>query len=123
MSKLLAAFVVPVLLAIAAFSQTEQPAAQPDQNQGITFLAVNGASPGHAASLTAQTKPNADCSITYTPPSGRVSHAKGLTDKTSDADGKVSWSWLIGARTKSGEGTVTVKCGAHSATTQISIGE
>jgi len=114
MPRYLIAFLAPLCLAIVAFSQT-------DQNQPITFLAVSGARPGHEASVTVQATPNADCSITYTTPSGRASKAKGLEDKTSDAEGKVSWSWLIGGRTTSGTGTVTVRCGQHSATTQIDI--
>jgi hypothetical protein len=122
--RTLSPLAVILLLAAAALAQNDQPSStQPDQNQGIAFLSVNGASPGHEASVTVQTTPNVDCSIRYTTPSGRASKAKGLGDKTSDADGKVSWSWLIGARTTSGTGTVTVRCGEHSATTQISIGD
>jgi len=120
--RLLFALIAALAIAVAAIAQTETPTTQPDQDQGITFVSVDGGSPGQNASVTVETTPNASCSISYTTPSGRASKAKGLGDKNTDADGKVSWTWLIGARTKPGTGHVTVRCGEKSATTQISIG-
>jgi hypothetical protein len=108
-----------ISLATIAFSQSTQQ----DQNNGVSFLDVQGASPGHEASVTVQATPNTDCSIVYITPSGRASRARGLDDKTSDSGGKVSWSWLIGGNTKRGTGTVTVTCDGKSATAQIDIGD
>jgi hypothetical protein len=113
---------VILCLVFAAIAQTKPSATQPGESQGIAFLSVDGAGPGRNASVTVQADPYTTCSILYVTPSGRASRAKGLEDKTSGKDGKVSWTWLIGARTKPGAGSVIVRCGGKSATTQISIG-
>jgi hypothetical protein len=98
------------------------PTSQPDQPVGkVTFVSVQGARPGGHASVTVQTAPNSNCSIVYRTPAGTKSKAAGLTDKTTDVDGKVSWTWLIGGSTKAGTGSVTVTCGGEHATTGIDI--
>jgi hypothetical protein len=119
-SGLLLGFAVPLALPpIAVQAQDTQPVTQPAAK--LTFLTVDGASPGHHASVTVQATPNAECSIVYTTPSGRTSKAAGLEPKTADIDGKVSWIWLIGGRTAPGTGHVTVTCNGDSAETDITI--
>ena len=86
------------------------PAPQPAPASGVTFVSVQGASPGNVASAIVQTAPTVSCSISYTTPKGTVSKAAGLVDKTSDGSGRVSWSWLIGGNTTRGTGSVTVSC-------------
>jgi hypothetical protein len=95
------------------------PAAQPAA--AVTFVSVTGGYPGGYASVTIQATPGANCSISYTTPSGRASVAVGLGDQTADADGKVTWSWKIGNRTKPGTGRVMVTCNGQSATSDITI--
>jgi len=122
-----------ILLTLAiwpAFSQStqpdqpvSQPTTQPDQPAKIKFVNVNGASPGRHASVTIQTAPGAKCSIEYITPSGRRSTAAGLTDQVADADGKITWTWLIGARTKPGTGKVIVTGEGTSSSTDITIAE
>jgi hypothetical protein len=45
------------------------------------------------------TRPNAPCHLRIIYPSGRVSTAKGLGDKTADANGWVRWDWKVGTDT------------------------
>lgn len=89
---------------------------------GLTFVAVSDAVPGGMASVTVQTTPGASCSIRYATPLGTVSTTEGLTAKVADAAGRVTWSWAIGARASVGFGTVTVTCGAFSASSPIRSG-
>jgi len=112
----LPAAVVPVESPAAA------PTSQPDQPVAtVNFVSVSGARPGERASATIQTTAGARCSIAYKEPSGRRSTAAGLRDKTADANGKVTWTWLIGSRANPGTGTITVTCDGSTATTNISI--
>ena len=89
---------------------------------GLTFVAVSAAVPGGMASVTVQTTPGASCSIRYATPLGTVSGAEGLTAKLADAAGRVTWSWAIAAGSSVGFGTVTVTCGAFSASSPIRSG-
>ena len=89
---------------------------------GLTFVTVSDAVPGGMASVTVQTTPWASCSIRYATPLGTVSTAEGLTAKLADAVGRVSWSWAVGSGTSVGIGTVSVTCGAFSASSPIRIG-
>jgi len=75
------------------------------------FLAVHGATPGRAASVTVQAAPGATCTLGYRTPAGTSSTAQGLGPQTVDGSGIVTWSFLIGAATRPGTGTVTVSCG------------
>ncbi len=45
------------------------------------------------------TRPNAPCHLRIIYPSGRVSTAKGLGDKTAAANGWVRWDWKVGTDT------------------------
>lgn len=96
--------------------------APPAQATSVTFVAVQGGRPGQSASVTVQTSPKAQCSITYYVPSGRVSTAQGLENKTAGSNGRVSWSWKIGTNTKPGTGSVEVTCNGVSASAPIQIG-
>jgi hypothetical protein len=114
-------------VAVSTLSLGGQSATQPASQSTavpstkITFLSVNGASPGGYASVTIQTNPGADCSIRYVTPHGTISQARGLENQSADADGKVSWNWKIGSKTEPGNGGVTVTCNGQSATADITI--
>lgn len=62
------------------------------------------------ATVSVETAPNADCSITYETPSGTRSDAAGLEKKKADANGKAKWSFTIGPNTQTGDGQVRVIC-------------
>ncbi len=62
---------------------------------------------GSYATLTAQTLPNADCSITVYYKSG-PSKAQGLHSKKADSLGDVSWTWKVGIRTTPGSWRIAV---------------
>jgi micrococcal nuclease len=80
----------------------------------LSVALVSIASPvhqGNPATLSIKTAPGAACRITVTYKSG-PSRAKGLTPKTSDSQGMVSWTWLVGSRTTPGTWPVSVRCSA-----------
>ncbi len=62
---------------------------------------------GANATLTAQTTPGANCTITVYYKSGR-STAAGLISKTADSGGRVSWTWKVGSNTTSGSWRIVV---------------
>jgi hypothetical protein len=75
----------------------------------ITFTRLM--SPVHAGGtgrLEIKTEPYAECEIIVEYMSG-PSEAEGLTPKTADSSGRVTWVWAIGTRTTPGEWPVTVK--------------
>lgn len=86
------------------------------------FLAVHGATPGRAASVTVQAAPGATCTIGYRTPAGTSSTAQGLGPQTVDGSGVVTWSFLIGTATRPGTGTLAVTCGGASISSPIPIG-
>jgi hypothetical protein len=98
------------------------PAAQPAVATGVQITSVTGARPGGRATLAARTTPGAVCSIAYRTPAGTASVAQGLTNRTADASGVVSWFWEIGPSTRPGTGSVVVTCGGGSARSAIQIG-
>ncbi len=63
--------------------------------------------PGAMASITIQTFPGTDCTITVYYKSG-ASNAAGLGPQTADASGKVTWSWKVGTRTTPGVWRIVV---------------
>lgn len=66
---------------------------------------------GRVASIQVKTVPGAACTIMVIYKSG-PSRAKGLGPKTSDGEGLVAWSWIVGTRTTPGSWPVKVECSA-----------
>jgi hypothetical protein len=108
--------------AAATLAPTLAPVPQPVPATGVQLSSVAGGRPGGRASVVAQTTPGASCSISYRTPAGTSSTAQGLTPKTADGNGMVSWSWEIGPSTRPGTGTVVVTCNGASARSSIQIG-
>lgn len=73
---------------------------------------------GSSATVTALTAPGASCTIDVLLPSGRASTAAGLGPQTADADGRVSWTWLVAGNTTPGLGAITVTSTAAGQTAQ-----
>lgn len=87
----------------------------------LTILSVTSPiSPGANATLLAKTSPNASCSITVFTKSG-TSTAQGLTPKSADASGNVSWAWKVGTRTTAGTYNINVTCNNVSQTTTYTV--
>lgn len=102
----------PVVVVPVAPTTTIVPAG----GGGLTIHSVTSpVSKGSAAVLTAQAAPGAACTITVYYKSG-PSKAQGLEPKTVGADGKVSWTWTVGARTSSGNWRIVVSCTANGNT-------
>ena len=101
-----------VLAAVIAVASSARAAEQ------LSVALVSITSPvnhGNPASIAIKTAPGAACQITVTYKSGR-SKAKGLIPKTSDGQGMVSWTWLVGSRTTPGTWPVSVRCSAGGRT-------
>ena len=66
-------------------------------------------SAGKKASVTVRGLPNTEYSITVIY-STSVSQASGLSEKTTDENGLVSWSWRVGNQTKPGRYEIIIQC-------------
>ena len=66
-------------------------------------------SPGSQATLTVQTDQKATCTPAVQYKSGK-SGAQGLSKKTANAQGQVSWTWKVGSSTAPGTWPVSVRC-------------
>jgi len=100
---------------------TPPPASPRPVKTPITF--VNGpltAAPNQIVTLYVRTAKKTYCTIEVDYSSG-PSTAQGLTPKTSDTGGNVSWTWKVGGRTKAGTWPITVSCGNSSAKTSIRV--
>lgn len=69
-------------------------------------------SPGKSVTLTARTSPEVDCTIKilYGPERKRVTSA-GLEPRKSDAEGMVTWKWIVQPNMPAGKWPTTVTCG------------
>jgi beta-lactamase superfamily II metal-dependent hydrolase len=75
---------------------------------------------GGTASITIQGKANTQYSITVTYKAG-PSKASGLEAKTSGANGKVTWSWKVGAKTTPGSWPIDIKGGGESVRVHFTV--
>lgn len=74
------------------------------------------------ASLTIQGKPNTEYSISVFY-STAASTADGLENKVSDSNGKVTWTWKVGGRTKAGSHDITISGGGETVRTSFTTTE
>lgn len=69
--------------------------------------------PGGTASVTIATVKYAECSISVTYDSG-PSEAAGLVTKKANGKGAVTWKWMVGRNTGSGEYPIDIFCTAST---------
>jgi len=100
---------------IVTLRRSPAPGSSVASDLRITSISPDPVSPGQNITLVAQTLPFADCSITVTYASGRVSGASGLGSTDADANGSVSWTWRVGTSTQSGIATVGLSCDSMDA--------
>jgi hypothetical protein len=86
----------------------------------VTFLNTPSAHRGANATALVKTTPNTYCTIEVDYKSG-PSTAQGLAPKTSSANGAVSWTWVVGTRTTTGDWPVIVTCGDASGQTYVHV--
>lgn len=103
----------PLLKTAASRTSPPQSSARPpivttELTIQITFL-TSPVLPGSDARIEIQTKPGAKCSISVVYRSG-PSRAVGLEPREADANGRVVWSWRVGANTSLGEWPIYVAC-------------
>ena len=82
----------------------------PTGSTGMSLQILSVTSPvsrGGSATLSAQTVPGAQCTISVNYQSG-PSQAQGLEPKTADSSGNVSWTWKVGTNTATGSWPITV---------------
>lgn len=77
-------------------------------------------SAGNNATISVRGKPNTGYDIKVYYSSG-ASTAKGLEQQYSDKDGKVSWTWKIGAKTKAGTYRIEISGGGEKLTAYITV--
>jgi len=88
---------------------TATPSPPPTCTLTVTIVSVTSPiSRGSNATVSAKTAPGALADITVIYASGEVSQAKGLGPMTADAQGNVSWTWLVGGNTTPGPATIFV---------------
>jgi hypothetical protein len=92
-------------------SPTRTPTVTPAATPLAMFLEIVSVTDpvgrGSQATLEAKTVPGANCTITVYYESG-PSQASGLDAKTADAEGRVSWTWRVGANTTLGSYRIVV---------------
>ena len=88
----------------------------------VQFLSVQGNTPGQAVTVTVQAREGASCSIEYVTPTRTRSTAAGLGPQTVGASRTVTWSFVLDAAVKTGNGTVMVTCDRASISRTIAIG-
>jgi hypothetical protein len=77
----------------------------------VKFVSVRSPVPhGGTGLVTIQTNPQTVCVITVTYKSG-PSRAAGLAPRTSNNQGRITWTWKVGTRTTPGVWPITVECG------------
>jgi len=87
---------------------------------GVSFLSAPASvSRGSNATTTVAAPAGAYCTIAVTYRNG-ASHVDGLTDKTVDATGKVSWTWIVGPGAASGSAPIDVSCTTNGKTYIVS---
>jgi hypothetical protein len=78
----------------------------------VTFTLVKSpVARGSTGQVNVTSAPNLSCSITVSYASG-PSTAQGLTPKTTDGAGAVSWTWTVGANATPGTWPIDVRCGS-----------
>lgn len=105
--------------------QTDFPSTTPPvtESSGITFISwPETTSRNRDVTVKIKGTQNTTYSITVYYKSG-ASTADGLEDKTSDANGNVSWTWHIGGRTSPGTFKIVVSGGGDRETVEFIIVE
>jgi hypothetical protein len=116
-----AALVTPVEAETAPVIKHVQPATNAPIGASVQTV-TSPVNPGENASITARTSPGADCTISVVYDK-TASKDSGLSAKTADEFGMVSWTWTIEASAPLGKWPVKVTCalGKKSALVQADL--
>jgi len=89
-------------------SDPVKPAANAPESAAVQFL-DSPVKAGNNTSITVTTGPDSACTIAVA--YGKViSHDSGLSPKTADVHGSVTWSWTVDSTVAPGKYTVKVTC-------------
>jgi len=92
---------------------TAAPTVAPLPSHSVQLTVTSPVRRGSTARADATTTGSSSCTITVTYASG-PSSAQGLTPKTANSSGAVSWSWTVGGNTTVGTWPVDVACTSPS---------
>lgn len=85
------------------------------------ILLTTPISRGETASIELRVRPNSECSIQYTTPTGNTPILPELGNRRADGAGKLTWFWQIPSTTIPGQARVRVTCGSDIVNEGISI--
>lgn len=111
------ALATPVTLPADPTIKPMQPAANSPESASVEVL-TSPVVRGSNASLTVKTNPGSACAISVVY-NNVASTDSGLTPKTADSFGTVSWTWTVGASVPVGTWPVKVTCGWHGRTAVV----
>lgn len=104
----------------ATAPESSKPVQQPEETKIEVISVTSPIGRNETAALTVKGKPNTEYDISVFYSSG-ASEASGLENKTSDANGKVTWEWKIGGRTNPGTYRITVTGGGQTLETEFTV--
>lgn len=94
-----------------------QPSPNAPVGAAINFLS-SPVKPGENASITVRTNATSTCEITVTYNDVKSTDS-GLTKKTADSYGNVTWSWTVGTTVPEGKHKVQAVCTYHGRTGMV----
>jgi len=104
---------------------TENPTETPSDNTNNEIILINMTSTvsrGKEATVTVKGVPNTEYAIKVWYASGNLSSAAGLKEpQISDSNGEVSWTWRVGASTKTGNAKIEISGGGQTLTVYMEI--
>ena len=106
MKKSLLALVVFVLV-FAACSPSQTNPASTTAGLFVDIVSVSQSARSNTAVIEVKASPGAVCSLAVLPPVGSLN--TNFSDDTADKNGKVSWTWDMGASPANGAYTFSVK--------------
>ena len=102
---------------------TEPPPTDPPRTRIKLIEAPDHVCRNDEPTITIQGAPYTEYKISVIYASGAVSKAQGLEPKTSDENGRVSWTWRVGPTTGSGDATATISGGGQSIQHDFFVGD
>lgn len=104
-------------------SSGQVPSEAPENGQSSSLVLISVTSPvsrNQTATISVRGAPDAEYQIAVYYSSGK-STAAGLENKTSGADGMVSWNWKVGGSTNPGTYRISVTGGGDELTAEFTV--
>lgn len=109
------------ILVVLVIPQLSLASLREESSLSVSIISITSPiNRGNYATVKVKTATEAKCTITVTYSSGK-SKASGLEPKTSNGNGKESWTWKVGSSTKVGKYPVDISCKKNGKTGTDSI--